>query len=87
MTKKILNYQARLDKGLKVPRSAASYKAYSPDDLLKDLDRLPCNDWTRIQPYDPKTKSIVVQFFFDKGPDDGDNKETLEGPFLPNFHD
>ena len=70
--KQTLNYQAQLERDWKVPRTESSYKAYSPDDLIKDLDNLPCNDWTRIQPYDPKTKSIVIQFFFDGGKEDGE---------------
>ena len=69
---KTLTYQDQLDRDWKVPRSESSYNSYKPDDLLKDLDQLPCNNWTRLKPYDPKTKSVVVQFFFDGGKEDGE---------------
>ena len=40
-----------------------------------------------IKKYDKESQCVVYAFYFDGGDEKEDDSKTLEGPFIPNFHD
>lgn len=88
MTKRILNYHDLCKMGRPPKNTAASHKKYRPQDLNRALDRLPVNEWVMLKKYDKESQCVVYAFYFDEGDDEKeDDSKTLEGPFIPNFHD